>query len=178
MSNTFCFLNVHIIFSTRGRRAMIRERYRDELFEYIFGVIKHKKGQGLAVGGVDDHIHVLASYRPTMAVANLVRDIKANSSRWLREKIPRFAWQESYGAFSVSKSQIATVRRYIENQVEHHSRQCPTSSQSRVKTLAAPVGRKSGNVVNRRAASRNLAKQSRTIVSSVRKQLGTIVLHW
>ena len=123
MANTFCSLNVHIVFSTRGRRAMIRERYRDELYKYIFGVIKNKNGQGLAIGGVDDHIHILVSYRPTVAVANLTRDIKANSSRWLREKIPRFAWQEGYGAFSVSKSQIATVRRYIENQVEHH-RKC------------------------------------------------------
>jgi putative transposase len=100
------------------RNAMIRS----ETYAYIGGIIANKKGQLLEIGGINDHIHVLASCPATIALAEFACDIKANSSKWLHEEKQHrnFQWQTGYGAFTVSYSQIDAIRQYICNQAEHH----------------------------------------------------------
>ena len=92
---------------------------------YIAGIIANKDGQALEIGGVEDHIHLLTSCSPRIALADFIRDVKANSSKWLREERGRelFQWQTGYSAFTVSGSQVKIVRRYVRNQVEHHRKQ-------------------------------------------------------
>jgi REP element-mobilizing transposase RayT len=124
MGDTFARLVYHIVFSTKGREPLIGEGVRERLYEYIGGIIRGEGGSLLQGGGMPDHLHLLARFKPDTAVSVMVRKIKANSSRWMKE-LPeigaRFSWQMGYGAFSVSESQIPVVRKYIENQARHHA---------------------------------------------------------
>lgn len=125
MANTFTNLLVHLIFSTKHRAPLITSDLRERLFEYIGGIIRKEGGTLLEIGGVPDHIHLLARFKADRSVAAMTRDIKSSSTKWIREEFPRrseFAWQVGYGAFSVSESQAAVVRRYIRNQEAHHAR--------------------------------------------------------
>ena len=124
MGSSLCRLLVHVIFSTKGRAALISDDIAPRLYAYIGGVVSHRHGNLIAAGGVEDHVHLLIDLHQNIAVAELVRDIKANSSRWLREEdlIPDFAWQTGYAAFSVSRSNSAAVVAYISNQRLHHAR--------------------------------------------------------
>ena len=93
------------------------------MYEYIGGIIRAKKGHLIEIGGVADHVHILAHLSPALAVADVVRDIKSNSAHWVNELAEtrrRFEWQKGYGAFTVSYSQVPVVRAYIQNQEEHH----------------------------------------------------------
>lgn len=102
---------------------MISEAMLERLCAYFVGIIQHEGGSTLAAGGVADHVHLLIAMPTTRSVSEMVRDIKANSSRWLRETYPdagAFAWQTGYGAFSVSDTVSESVIRYIENQAAHH----------------------------------------------------------
>lgn len=124
MPSSFTSLTYHIIFSTKHRKPLLVDGIRAETYRYIGGIIHNKGGQLIEIGGIEDHIHILASCSPKVALADFIRDIKANASRWINEP-PRgsgFAWQTGYGAFTVSVSQIEAVRRYIRNQAEHHRR--------------------------------------------------------
>ncbi len=116
-------LSYHIVFGTRFRRPTIHEGLRERLYEYVGGIIRAKKGHLLEIGGIADHVHILANIPPSVAVSDFLRDIKANSARWMNE-LPvadsRFEWQKGYAAFSVSYSQIPSVRRYLQTQEEHH----------------------------------------------------------
>ena len=99
---SFTSLNYHVIFSTKYRKPVIDESIRERLYEYIGGIIRAKEGTLIEIGGVADHIHILAGCSPQMAVADWVRDIKANSARWMNElpdRSSRFEWQKGYGAF-------------------------------------------------------------------------------
>ena len=120
---TYSKLTCHIVFSTKYRKPVIREPFPERLYEYVGGTIRGLKGTLIEIGGVEDHVHILAALTPTIAVATAVRDIKANASKWANE-VPemksRFEWQKGYGAFTVSYSQIEGVREYIKNQQEHH----------------------------------------------------------
>lgn len=123
---SFTSLNYHAIFSTKYRKPVIDESIRERLYEYIGGIIRAKEGTLIEIGGVADHIHILAGCSPQMAVADWVRDIKANSARWMNElpdRSSRFEWQKGYGAFTVSASQVTVVQKYIQGQPEHHQRQ-------------------------------------------------------
>jgi putative transposase len=123
MANTLTNLLYHVVFSTKNREPLIRDTFRDELEKYIAGIIRNEAGIQLGVGGVADHIHIVAKFRPDRSVAEMVRLIKANSSKWVNEKHGghgRFAWQSGYGAFSVSQSQLDTLLRYVLNQEAHH----------------------------------------------------------
>ena len=122
MASTYTSLTYHIVFSTKHRRPSLTDAIRSETYNYIAGIIANKHGQVLEMGGVPDHIHLVTSCSPTIALADFVRDIKANSSKWLREDKGRrdFQWQTGYGAFSVSRSQIDAVQQYVRNQPEHH----------------------------------------------------------
>lgn len=120
---TYSKLTYHIVFSTKLRRPAITNPIRERLYEYIGGIIRGQNGSLLEIGGVEDHVHILTNFSPTLAISNLIRDIKANSSKWLNalpESKMRFEWQKGYGAFTVSYSQIDVVRRYIQHQEEHH----------------------------------------------------------
>jgi REP element-mobilizing transposase RayT len=122
MPSTHLALHVHVVFSTKDRMPLIAPAWRERMHAYLGGVIKNLEATPNAVGGVADHVHLLIGLRATHALAEVVRSVKAVSSRWVHEEIglKNFAWQEGYGAFSVSPSQCEAVRQYIEGQEEHH----------------------------------------------------------
>jgi putative transposase len=123
MAATLTNLLYHIIFSTKDREPLIRSTFREELEKYIAGIVRNEGGILLDIGGMPDHLHLVAKFKPDRSVAELVRLIKANSSRWLNEQhgaSGRFAWQSGYGAFSVSQSQIGALQEYVRHQEEHH----------------------------------------------------------
>jgi putative transposase len=123
MPSTHLSLHYHIIFSTKGRRRMIADTWRDNLHAYIGGIIKDMNAVPSAIGGPGDHAHVLVGLRATHNLADVVRQMKRGSSEWIHSHGVRdFAWQEGYAAFTVSPSQVARVEQYIANQVEHHRR--------------------------------------------------------
>ena len=113
----------HIIFSTKGRKPLIRDSIKQRLFSYIAGIAVNLECKILVVNGVADHIHLLISISPKISVAELVRKIKSNSSRWIHEMFlehKAFRWQDGYSAFSVSYSGVNDVSKYIKSQQEHH----------------------------------------------------------
>ena len=122
-SSTHTNLLFHIIYSTKYRRNLITPDVHERLYEYIGGTVRAKKGNLIKIGGMPDHVHILARLSPTLAVADVVRDIKANSSKWMNDQSEianSFEWQKGYGAFTVSYSNIPPVQEYIQNQKEHH----------------------------------------------------------
>jgi putative transposase len=125
MATTFANLLYHIVFSTKNRLPLIRTDIQESVYEYIGGIIRSEGGVLLQIGGVPDHVHILAKFRTDVAVALMVQRIKGKSSKWLNEQpapTERFAWQEGYGAFSVSESLVKKVESYIRTQEEHHRR--------------------------------------------------------
>ena len=122
MASTFTNLSYHIVFSTKYRKNYLTDAVNADMYRYIAGIIANKNGQLLEIGGMPDHIHILTTCPPTIALAEFIRDIKANSSKWLHEEkhLIQFAWQVGYGALTVSRSQLEIVRKYIRNQAEHH----------------------------------------------------------
>jgi REP element-mobilizing transposase RayT len=113
----------HIVFSTKERRNLIPQSSLENAWAYIAGIGRNHKMTMLAVGGIQNHVHVLLELPPEVALADAVRTLKCNSSRWIREGSVRlFEWQQGYWAFSVSPSQVGGVLRYIAHQREHHSR--------------------------------------------------------
>jgi REP element-mobilizing transposase RayT len=122
MPSTHLSLHYHVVFSTKDRRPLIAPEWRDRLPAYIGGVVRNLDGVAESVGGVGDHVHLLLGLRATHCLSDLVRDLKSVSSRWVHEEIhlAGFAWQEGYGAFTVSASQRETVGDYIARQEEHH----------------------------------------------------------
>ena len=125
MANTYSQLYIHIVFSVKGRQNLIQKHWKDELHKYICGIVNGKNQKVFAIGGVADHIHLLVSINPSMAISDLVRDVKANSSKWINEKRflnTKFQWQEGFGAFSYAQSQLNNVIAYINNQEQHHQK--------------------------------------------------------
>jgi len=124
MASTHLSLHYHVVFSTKNRERWITEPHRARAHEYLGGIIKNMGGVAHAVGGVDDHVHVFAGLRATHCLANLMRELKADSSAWIHKELGlrAFAWQEGYGAFTVSASLIQAVRRYVINQPAHHAK--------------------------------------------------------
>jgi REP element-mobilizing transposase RayT len=122
MPSTFTNLRYHVVFATKERWPMIDLEWRPRLHEWMGGAARTIGGIALAIGGVADHVHLLLGLRTTHAIADVLRDIKSASSAWVHDEIGyrKFAWQEGYGAFTVSASSVDSVRRYIERQEEHH----------------------------------------------------------
>jgi putative transposase len=123
MPQSFSSLHSHIIFSTKHRERWIDPEMKPRLFAYLGGIVKDKGCVLSAAGGMPDHVHLLVSLSREVSVADLLRVVKANSSRWIHETYPQmgaFAWQEGYGVFSVSYSNIDNVKNYLANQEEHH----------------------------------------------------------
>ncbi|WP_372720390.1 IS200/IS605 family transposase [Novipirellula sp.] len=121
--STFTNLLFHIVYSTKYRKRTIRLEWQDELYGYVGGIVRDQKGTLLKIGGVEDHVHLLAKLSPTIAVSDVLRKIKSNSSKWINERpdVSRtFEWQSGFAAFSVSESQSPSVSDYIVSQAEHH----------------------------------------------------------
>jgi REP element-mobilizing transposase RayT len=119
MAKSYTNLIYHIVFSTKDRRPLITAELKPRLYEYIGGTIRGLGGICLAINGVADHVHVLAKLRPDKALSAVLRDLKANSSGWMHDVFPDmrdFSWQNGYGAFTVSASQVAKVQKYIAEQ--------------------------------------------------------------
>jgi REP element-mobilizing transposase RayT len=122
MPSTHQSLYYHLVFGTKDQVPMIDASWRPRLHAFMGGVVTTLGGTPEAVGGVADHVHLLVGLRTTHCLADVMRELKAVSSRWVHEELKQlhFAWQEGYGAFTVSPSQRGNVRRYIEAQEEHH----------------------------------------------------------
>ncbi len=121
--STYTQTSVHIVFSTRDRAPVLTEARREELFRYVWGILKNKHCHLYRIGGYDDHIHILTALHPSIALADLVRDIKVASTSWIRSEsvFPGFAkWQDGYAAFNVSADDRPSVIEYIKNQESHH----------------------------------------------------------
>jgi putative transposase len=120
MSHSYAQNIAHLVFSTKERRKLISTELQSALWAYVAGICKRSEIFVHAVDGMDDHIHSLIQIPATMALAKAVLTIKSNSSRWARERTRGFEWQEGYGAFSVSASNVSTVEQYVRNQAAHH----------------------------------------------------------
>lgn len=123
MPQSFTNLIYHLVFSTKNRLPLITDDVKSRLYDYIGGTIRKQGGIALAINGMSDHVHVLAKLRPDKAVSDVLRDLKSNSSGWMHEVFPQlkdFSWQNGYGAFTVSASQVEKVKEYIANQEKHH----------------------------------------------------------
>ena len=124
MSHTYTNLLYHIIFSTKDRQPLLTDDIRPRTFAYMGGILRELDGIAILINGPADHVHLLAALPPTTGIADAMRVLKTNSSRWIHETFPNssFAWQTGYAAFSVSQSSVPAVRQYIERQEEHHRR--------------------------------------------------------
>jgi putative transposase len=123
MSHTYASSLFHCIFSTKERRRTIRPDLQTRLWPYLGGIARENNIKCLAVGGFEDHIHLLLSLPSTITVARTMQLIKGGSSKWIHDEFTehqQFAWQEGYGAFSIGTSQVNDTKRYIDNQQEHH----------------------------------------------------------
>ena len=125
MANTYTQIHIHAVFTVKNRQSLINNNWQNRLYNYIIAIIQSYEHKVLSIGGTADHIHILFGFRPTQSLSELMQIIKRNSSEWVnKEKLTlgRFSWQEGFGAFSYSKSQVLKVIRYIENQEEHHKK--------------------------------------------------------
>jgi putative transposase len=114
---------VHFVFSTKGRRRQIPERLQPTMWSFLATVSRQKRMMPIAVGGMDDHAHILVALPSDLDLAKAAQAIKGNSSHWFRrEHVKDFAWQQGYGAFSVSHSQLEKTKQYVLNQKEHHKK--------------------------------------------------------
>lgn len=125
MASTLTNLIYHVVFSTKNRVNLILPELECPLYKYIGGIIRGERGRLLTIGGTENHIHILARFRQSITVSDMLRCIKSNSSKWANEENilrGKFKWQRSYAAFTVSPSNIAIVSKYIERQKEHHQK--------------------------------------------------------
>jgi putative transposase len=123
MANTYCSLHYHLVFSTKNRERRIDPDIEQRIWEYLGGIARKNEMKALQVGGVEDHVHLVFGMKPTMSVSQAVQQFKGATSKWIHETFPdlaEFAWQDGYGAFTVSKSQLPEVVHYVANQREHH----------------------------------------------------------
>ena len=123
MANTYTQLYFHIVFAVKGRSNYISENWKSELYKYISGIIANKDQKLMIVNGMPNHIHLLIGTKPNCNLSDLIRDIKANSSKWINEKKFtnfHFEWQTGFAAFTVSQSGVPKAIEYIKNQEEHH----------------------------------------------------------
>jgi len=124
MASTYLSLHYHITFSTKYRKPLIVDPWRGRLHEYMGGTVRGLKGVAETIGGVEDHVHLPVGLRATHTLTDFVRELKKASTSWVHDQKldPQFSWQEGYAAFTVSPNSREGVRKYINNQVEHHRR--------------------------------------------------------
>lgn len=126
MANTYSNLFYHLVFSTKGRMALIHPDIESRVWAFIGGIARKHGIIALQIGGIETHIHALTMATPTAAPSQIAQWLKGESSKWMRSEFPglrQFGWQDGYGVFSVSKSNVPDVIRYIEKQREHHAKQ-------------------------------------------------------
>ncbi|MCH5720523.1 IS200/IS605 family transposase [Niabella hibiscisoli] len=125
MPNTYTQIHIHFVFVVKYRAGLIQPNWKDNLYKYITGIVQANNHKMIIINGVADHIHLLVGLRPAQSVSDLMQDVKGGSSKWINDNklVPgKFEWQEGYGAFSYSKSQLPTVINYIQNQAVHHQK--------------------------------------------------------
>lgn len=123
MSHTHSSLLYHVVFSTKHHERLLTRDVRPELFAYMAALIKEKKGTPIIINGVEDHGHLLFGSQPDIAISDMMRFVKANSSRWISQRFDKaFAWQKGFGAFTVSRSNVVAVAKYIRDQEAHHAK--------------------------------------------------------
>lgn len=125
MANTYTQIHIQVVFTVRNRECIISSLWKNDLFKYITGIIQNNQHKVLAINGMPDHVHILFGMRPIQSLSDLMQDVKGDSSKWINQNHfikGHFSWQEGYGAFSYSKSQISNVIHYINNQEEHHKK--------------------------------------------------------
>jgi putative transposase len=123
MAGTFSQIYIQIVFAVKGRESLIQKEWEERLYQYITGIIRAKEQKLIAINGMPDHIHIFIGMKPSCCLSDLVREVKKSSNDFINEnKLSKFkfSWQEGYGAFSYSHSQIDAVAKYILNQKEHH----------------------------------------------------------
>ena len=125
MANTYTQINIHVVFAVKGRTNILNNELSLQLFKYINGILSNGNQFPLAIGGYRNHVHIFFELNPDTKLSDIVRDIKANSSRWINENNffkSRFEWQRGYGGFSYSRSQRDGVIKYIMQQEKHHKK--------------------------------------------------------
>ena len=125
MPNTYTQIYIQAVFAVEGRQNLIRKENKEELHKYITGIIQNHRHKLIAINSMPDHLHVLIGLKPSMALSNLIQEVKADSTNFINRKrwvAGRFNWQEGYGAFSYGHSQLSTIIRYIQNQEKHHAK--------------------------------------------------------
>jgi putative transposase len=123
MANTYTQIHIHFVFAVKFRDGIIQSKWKEDLYKYMTGIIQNNNHKLLAINGMPDHIHILIGLRPAQSISDLIKEVKQSSSKWINQnKLTNrhFEWQEGYGAFSYSKSQIDQVVSYIQNQELHH----------------------------------------------------------
>jgi putative transposase len=125
MSNTYTQIHLQFVFAVKYRNGIINSSWKHDLYKYITGIIQNNNHKLLAINGMPDHIHILVGFRPSQSISDLMKVVKQSSSKWINESNlvkSHFEWQEGYGAFSYSKSDVYKVINYINNQEIHHSK--------------------------------------------------------
>lgn len=125
MANTYSQVYIQVVFAVKGRQNLIRAEIREDLQKYITGIITNREQKLLSIFCMPDHTHLFIGLKPSISISDLVRDIKAGSSKFINDKKlikGKFSWQEGFGVFSYSRSQIDTVIKYIQNQEKHHNK--------------------------------------------------------
>ncbi len=126
MPNTYSQMYVQVVIVVKFRQSLIQKSWKNELYKYITGIVTKKGQKLLRINGVENHVHILLNIQPNIALSDLMREVKANSSKWINEQNfcnHKFQWQEGFGAFTYSISQLNNVIKYIKNQEEHHKKQ-------------------------------------------------------
>ena len=126
MANTYTQIHIQFVFAVKHRQSVISSKWENDLYKYITGIVKNNNHKMLCINGMPDHVHILVGFHTTQSISDFMREVKANSSKWINEQkliSGKFEWQEGYGAFSYSKSQMPQVINYINNQKEHHQKQ-------------------------------------------------------
>lgn len=125
MANSYSRLYIHVVFSVKYRLGLLNKTWRASLFSYIAAIIENKGCKAIIVNGVEDHVHLLIGLKPTTNLADLVRDVKCNSAKYINDRhlvMGRFSWAEGYGAFSYAHSELGSVYNYILDQEQHHQK--------------------------------------------------------
>jgi len=125
MANTYTQLYIHFVFAVQNRLSLIDQKWEENLYSYITGIVEKRKHKMMIIKGMPDHVHTLISMNPNESISDLMYHVKRNSSLWINDNrlcMGKFSWQEGYGSFSYGKSQVASLIKYIEQQKKHHKK--------------------------------------------------------
>ena len=138
MANSYTQIHIQFVFAVKYRAALIGNDWKERLHQYITGIFQQNKHKMLQINSMPDHIHIFIGMRPHQSISSLIQNVKTESSKWIKANklcAHPFAWQEGYGAFSYSKSQVPDVIRYIQNQEKHHQKETFLDEYRKILTL-------------------------------------------